>query len=115
MLALRCLELTGRATGGPETLLVHLPIIIVASVVLTVPLLLLRLHLQVLYVLLIVLVLRLVHKLIVYFDTLRRRIAHSFYFSIVVLHLDFFKPLVCDFADDVGVAGARCGLTCERP
>ena len=113
MLALRRLKLGRSAASGPETLLIQLPIV-VASVVLTVPLLLLGLHLQVLHVLLVVLVLRLAHELVVDFDALRRRVAHPFYFSIVVLHLYLLQSLVGDFADYVGVTGTTCGLTRQR-
>jgi hypothetical protein len=113
MLALRRLKLGRSAASGPETLLIQLAII-VASVVLTVPLLLLGLHLQVLHVLLVVLVLRLAHELVVDFDALRRRVAHPFYFSIVVLHLYLLQSLVGDFADYVGVTRTTCGLTRQR-
>jgi hypothetical protein len=113
MLALRRLKLGRGAASGPETLLIQLPIV-VASVVLTVPLLLLGLHLQVLHVLLVVLVLRLAHELVVDFDALRRRVAHPFYFSIVVLHLYLLQSLVGDFADYVGVTRTTCGLTRQR-
>lgn len=45
----------------------------------------------------------LVHQLVVHFDALRRRVAHTFYFSVIVLHFYFFQTLVRDLPDHVRI------------
>ena len=98
LLTRRGLQLLSRvlvaATGGTETLLVELAI-------LTVSFLLLRLHLQVLNLLLILV--GLVHQLIIHLDALGWRISHTLDLAIVVLHLDFLQPLIRDLPEHVRV------------
>jgi hypothetical protein len=89
------------AACGPKTLLIKLAI-------LTVSFLLLGLHLQIFDVLFIRVLVRLIHKLIVHFDALGRRVAHSLYFSIVVLHFDFFQTLISDFTQHVWILLLSC-------
>ena len=78
-------------SSGPETLLLNL------SWILTIPFLLLRVHLQILDMLLVGVL------LIVRLGTLGGWISHSLDFSIVVLLLDFFESFVSDFSDERGI------------
>ena len=76
-------------TSCPEALIVELAIV-------TIPLLLLRLHLQVLNMLFILL--GLVHLHVVHLDALRGGVAQPLNFPIVMLHFDLLQPFVCDLA-----------------
>ena len=83
------------ATSGPETLLLNLSTVHrdLVACILTVSFLLLRLHLEILNMLLVGVL------LVVGLGTLRGGVPHALDFSVVVLLLDLFEPLIGDFAN----------------